>query len=204
MYYLFLWGERIVPRLPSWLVRLLPSLLGSLACLVAPGRRRQAAQNACHILGAEVQRTATGRRKLRRVVRGMFRNNVSNYVDAFLIPAVKYQHKDLYRRYIVHEEYLKEALALGKGAIVFSAHFGPFTYLAWWLVSLGYQVTIPVENLKDERLMRLTLDLRNRSGVNYVPLGGSAPMRTIFQALRQNQVVLLTADRAVKGESVIR
>lgn len=203
MYYLFLWGGRIVPRLPPWLLRMLPRLLGSLAWLVATGPRQQATSNVRHVLDAKAQRTATGRRKLQRVVRGMFRNNVSNYLDAFLIPCMKNRQKDLYQRHLLHEEHLKEALSLGKGAIVFSAHFGPFTYLAWWLVALGYQVTIPVENLKNERLMRLTLDLRNQSGVNYLPLGGSAPMRAIFQALRQNQVVLITADRAVEGESVV-
>jgi lauroyl/myristoyl acyltransferase len=61
-----------------------------------------------------------------------------------------------------------------------------------------------VENLKDERLLRLMVDLRNSNGVNYVPLGGSTPMRTIIQALRNNQIVLITADRAVVGESVVR
>ncbi|MEO7020946.1 MAG: lysophospholipid acyltransferase family protein [Ktedonobacteraceae bacterium] len=203
MYYLFLWATRIVPRLPRWLLRALPGLVGPLAWLVAVGPRKQATSNAQHVLGADVQRTAAGRRRLRRVVRGMFRNSVSNYLDAFLMPSMPSQEV-LHRLCIMHEEYLEEALALGKGAIIFTAHFGPFEYMAPWFVAHGYQVVIPVENLKDERLLRLMLAMRNSSGISYIPLGGSAPMRAIFQALRKNQIVVITADRAVEGESVVR
>jgi KDO2-lipid IV(A) lauroyltransferase len=73
-----------------------------------------------------------------------------------------------------------------------------------WFSAKGYQVVIPVERLKDERMLRLIVRLRSSSGVTFVPLGGSSPMRVIIQALRKNQIVLITADRAVEGESVVR
>jgi len=99
-------------------------------------------------------------------------------------------------------EYLEQALALGRGVILFSAHLGPFNYLAQWIAIKGYQLIIPVEHLKDERTLDLTVQLRNSKGVQFLPLGGSAPMRTILKALRSNRIVLITADRAVEGESV--
>ncbi|HEV2582993.1 MAG TPA: hypothetical protein VGT44_19190, partial [Ktedonobacteraceae bacterium] len=40
--------------------------------------------------------------------------------------------------------------------------------------------------------------------VNFAPLGGSAPLRAIIAALRKNEVVLITGDRAIVGESVER
>ncbi len=203
MYFFFLWASRIVPHLPRWFLRMLPGMLGPLAWLFAGQARRQATINARHVLGLEIQRTVAGRRRLWRVVRGMFRNGVSNYLEAFLTPRLSRQ-EILHRVYAEHEEYLEEALALGKGVILFSAHFGPFEYLAHWLAAKGYQVVIPVERLKDERLLRLMLQLRSHKGVQFIPLGGSAPMRTIIQTLRKNQIVLITADRAVEGESVIK
>jgi lauroyl/myristoyl acyltransferase len=203
MYYLFLWASRVVPRWPRWLVRLLPDLIGPVAWLLAVPARKQATLNALHVLGSEVQRTAKGRRKLRRVVRGMFRYSVSNYIDAFLLPTVSRQEA-LYRIYSAHPEYLEEALALGKGVILVTAHFGPFDYIAQWLKAHDYEVVIPVENLKDKRLLRLMVDLRCSSGINFVPLGGSAPMRTIVQVLRKNQIVVIPADRAIEGQSVVR
>jgi lauroyl/myristoyl acyltransferase len=202
-YYLFLWASRIVPRLPRWLLRLLPKMLGLLAWLVATAPRRRATSNALHVLGFDVQRTAAGRRKLRRVVRGMFRSTVSNYLDAFLMPTLSPQEL-LKRLTVEHVDYVEEALALGKGVILCSAHFGPFEYITQWFAAKGYEVVIPVENLADERLLKLMLKLRRSSGVNFVPLGGSAPMRTIIQSLRKNQLVLITTDRAVEGESVVR
>ncbi|HLI70615.1 MAG TPA: lysophospholipid acyltransferase family protein [Ktedonobacteraceae bacterium] len=203
MYYLFLWATKIVPRLPRRLLRWLPAILGPLTWLVAVSVRRRATINALHVLGPEIRQTAAGRRKLRRVVRGMFRSSINNYLEAFLMPRLSSQ--EVMRRLSTeHNEYLEEALALGKGVILFSAHFGPFEYMARWFTANSYRVVIPVEKLKDERILRLMIELRSSSGVNYVPLGGSAPLRTIIQALRNNQIVLITADRAVEGESVVR
>lgn len=203
MYYFFLWATKIVPRLPRWFLRALPALIGPLAWLLIAPVRKRATSNALHVLGSEVRRTAAGRRKLRRVVRGMFRNSVSNYLEAFLLPTLKPQEV-LRRVDAKHLENLEEALALGKGVILFSAHFGPFEYVAQWFAATGYQVLVPVETLKDERLLRLMVDLRSSGGIQIVPLGGSAPMRAMIQALRKNQIVLILADRAVVGESVVK
>ncbi len=203
MYWFFRRAGWLVPRLPRWFVRLLPALIGLLAWLLAVSARRQAMRNASYVLGPEIRSTAAGRRRLRRVVRGMFRSSISNYLDAFRLPAL--DHREFLQQISIEGvEYLEEALALGKGVLLFSAHFGPFEYMNQWFEASGYQLTIPVEKLKDERILQLMLALRNSSGATYVPLGGSAPMRTIIQALRKNQIVLITADRAVEGESVIR
>lgn len=203
MYYFFLWASRVVPRLPRWLMRLLPDVLGPLIWLLAVSTRKQATCNALHVLGPEVRSTRAGRRKLRRVVRGMFHHSMTNYLEIFTLPYLKRQ-EIIQRAYGDHLEYLEEALALGKGVILFSAHLGPFEYMVQWFAANGHQVSIPVENLKDERMLRLMVRLRSSQGVHFIPLGGSTPMRAIIQALRKNQIVLITADRAVEGESVIK
>lgn len=203
MYTFFRWASWIVPRLPRWFLRLLPLVIGPLAWLLGASVRKRATRNASHVLGPEIRSTAAGRRKLRRVVRAMLRNSVSNYLDALLLPTLDH-HEFLQHVTIEGREYLEEALALGKGALLFSAHLGPFEYMNQWFAANEYQVTIPVEKLKDERMLRLMVKLRNSSGITYVPLGGSTPMRAILQALRKNQIVLITADRAVEGESVVR
>lgn len=203
MYILFRLAAWIVPRMPRWILRLLPDILGPLVWLLGGRARRQATRNMLKVLGSDIRKTTAGRRRLRRVVRTMFCRSMGNYLDAFLLPALKH---DAILQYITidNEECIQEALKLGKGAILFSAHFGPFEAMAQWFTARGYQVVIPVEKLKDERILRLIVRLRSSSGVTFVPLGGSTPMRMIMQTLRKNQVVLITADRAVEGESVIR
>ena len=202
MYNLFRLGTIVIPRLPRQFILALSLMAGTVAWLVAAKARKQAILNMIHVLGPEILSTRVGRRRLRRTVRAMFQNSMRNYLEVFYLP---YERPEtILRRMpdIRGIEHLEQALALGKGVILFSAHFGPFDYLAQWFSAQGYQLTIPVERLKDERMRKLMVSLRSSKGVNFVPLGGSAPMRTIIQALRNNQIVLITGDRAVQGESV--
>ncbi len=134
----------------------------------------------------------------------MFQNNVRNYLEVLYLPSSKPEEILHSLPGITGLEHLEEALARGKGVILVSAHVGPFNTLTQWFVMMGYNVTIPVEHLKDERMLDLLLDLRRRRGVNITPLGGSAPLRAMIAALRKNELVLITGDRAVVGESVER
>jgi KDO2-lipid IV(A) lauroyltransferase len=201
MYKLFKFASVIIPRLPGWCIPLLADVAGFVAFIIATKVRKQATSNMTHVLGKDVIGTSAGRRQLRRTVLQMFQYNARNYLNLFTLP---YTSPEKIINMIDAEgvEYLEQALALGKGVVLFSAHFGPFNYLAQWISIKGYPLIIPVEHLKDERTLDMTLKLRNSKGVQFLPLGGSSPMRTIIKALRNNHIVLITADRAVEGESV--
>jgi lauroyl/myristoyl acyltransferase len=201
MYNVFRFASVVIPRLPRWFVLFLADLIGLVTWLVASKARKQATANLIHVLGTKVLATRAGPRRLRRTVQQMFQNNVRNYLDMFSLPYTQ-PETILSCTHIEGVEHLEAALSLGKGVIIFSAHLGPFNYLAQWISIKGYKITIPVERLKDQRMLDLMLKFRSSKGVQFVPLGGSAPMRTIIKALRNNQIVLITADRAVEGESV--
>nr|BBH94110.1 lipid A biosynthesis lauroyl acyltransferase [Thermogemmatispora argillosa] len=201
MYLLFRLAAVIVPRLPRRWLPALSVLLGWLAWMIAVKARRQATANMLHVLGPEVQATRLGRRRLRRTVRQMFINNVRNYLEGFCLPYVPVE--EIVDNIIPGgEEHLAAALAQGKGVLIISAHFGPFDYLSQWLVARGYELVIPVEQLKDRRMLELMLNLRCSHGIKYLPVGNGTTMRAILRTLRQNQLVLITADRAVVGQSV--
>ena len=201
MYNLFRIVVIVSRRLPPWIIEPLGSLGGMLFWLFAKGVRKQATENMVHVLGEEITQTRQGRRRLRSTVRGMFQNSVRNYLQVFALPATS--AKTIVESMRVEgQEHLEAALARGKGVILFSAHFGPFDYLSQWIAIKGYDLTIPVEHLADQRMLDLMLTLRRSHGVHFLPLGGSAPMRAILQALRNNKIILITADRAVQGERV--
>jgi len=201
MYNVFRFASVVIPRLPRWFVLFLADLIGLVTWLVASKARKQATANIIHVRGTKVLATRAGPRRLRRTVQQMFQNNVRNYMDVFSLPHI--QPETILRRMKIDGiEHLDEALALGKGAILFSAHFGPFDYIVQGSLAKGYQITIPVEQLKDQRMLDLMLKLRRSQGINFLSLGDSSSMRSIIQALRKNQVVLVAADRAVQGESV--
>jgi KDO2-lipid IV(A) lauroyltransferase len=137
----------------------------------------------------------------RQVVQGMFFHSVLNYLSLFSLPYM--QPKTILNSIQVNGiDHLEAALALGKGAILFSPHLGPFNYMVQWLVIKGYRVTVPVERLQDQRMLGLVLKLRGSHGVQFVPLGGVSPMRKIMQALGNNQIVLIAADRVIEGKSI--
>ena len=203
MNYLFRFATVVVPRLPHWFVLFLANAIGLVAWLVASKPRKQATANIRHVLGTQVLATHAGRKRLQQIVRSMFQYSVRNYLETF---ALLHSRPELILNRIIDRgvENIEAALAKGKGLILFSAHLGPFDYLVQWLSIKGYKVTIPVERLNDQRMLDLMIKLRNSQGMQYIPLGGSGPLRSIIQALRNNQIVLITADRAVEGESVVK
>jgi lauroyl/myristoyl acyltransferase len=201
MYYLFKIASVVIPRLPHWFVLPLANMIGLLAWLVASRARKQATANIIHVLGAKTLDTRAGRRQLRKTVRGIFQNSVRNYLEVFFLP---YMQPETLLRNLDAEglEYFEAALALGKGVIIFTAHLGPFNYLGQWLSIKGYQSTIPVERMPDERMLDLLLKLRGSQGIHIIPIGGGAALRSMIKALRNNQIVVIVADRVVQGESI--
>ena len=203
MKYLFRFATVVVPRLPHWFVLFLANSIGLVAWLIASKPRKQATANIRHVLGTQVLTTHAGRKRLQQIVRSMFQHSVRNYLETF---SLLYSRPELILNRITDKgtENIEAALAKGKGLILFSAHLGPYDYLVQWLSLKGYKVIIPVERLKDQRMLDLMIKLRNSQGMQYIPLGGSGPLRSIIQALRNNQIVLITVDRAVEGESVVK
>jgi KDO2-lipid IV(A) lauroyltransferase len=193
----------VVPRLPVSVVRALSLLIGLAAWLFARRARKQATINITHVLAGQVPlSTRAGRKRLRRTVRKVFLYSAQNYLEALRLPYLK--PEEVEQRIIYKEglEHLADALEQGKGAIIITAHFGPFEYLAQWFAINGYGLTIPVERLKDERMLELMVKLRSGQGVQFVPLGGSAAIRSMVSTLRKNQLVVIPVDRPVQGESV--
>jgi lauroyl/myristoyl acyltransferase len=200
MYYLFRIAVIVAPRLPRWLHWLIAYIVGSIAWLVATKARKQARQNMLYVCGPQMLNSGAERRRLRRSVQAKFRYNVMNYLALFSVPARR-PEQILSDITVDGAEHLQAALARGKGVVIFSAHMGPFDYIMQWMAIKGYDTTIPVEHLKNQRVLDLITQLRGKNGLHILPLGGSAPMRALLQRLRANKIVLLTADRAIEGKS---
>src|SRR5947209_3188050 len=201
MYYLFRFGTLVLPWMPRWLVLAVGRVIGLLAWLLANKARKQATRNMMHVLSAHVLETRARRRRLRHTVREMFQHNVRNYLEVCTLPSLD-RETILQHMYMDGVEHVDAALVRGKGLVLFSAHLGPFDYMVQYAICKGYDVTIPVERLKDERMLNLMLRLRGSHGVQFLPLEGSSSMRKIVQRLRDNQIVLIAVDRVVQGQSV--
>lgn len=200
MYQLFRFATIVVPRLPQGLLSGLAFVAGTIAWLVASKQRRKATENVLHAFGSHMQETAAGRKRLRRIVRKMFQYNTLNYLHLFTISHKRVKEKLTSAQ--VDLTVIDDALKRGKGVLILSAHLGPYDYMVHKLAVEGYNVIIPVENMRDRRLLDLIVTMRKSYGLHILPLEGTAPVRAIYQALRNNAIIILATDRAIHGQSV--
>lgn len=201
MYEILHRAATIVPKLPRWLQLAMAAAIGSLAWGLARRRRAHVSANVAQVLGPSCRRSLAGRVRTQFIVRRIFCNCIANYLELLALPGLSRQQV-VARLDVTGAEHLREALAHGRGVILFSAHLGPFEYLTSWFSAHGYRMVIPVENMADARMLRLLVELRQRNGVEFTPLDGIKAVRMMFDALRGNQIVLITADRAVAGAQV--
>jgi Kdo2-lipid IVA lauroyltransferase/acyltransferase len=101
----------------------------------------------------------------------------------------------LERSDIVNSEFLQEALARGRGAIVISAHFGSWEVGGLAITSLSKNVRTVARRLDNEYLERDLARLRASSGAEVIDRRNAA--RPLMKALSENGVVVILPDQAV-------
>jgi lauroyl/myristoyl acyltransferase len=132
----------------------------------------------------------------RRTFRGVFSHYheklltaYSNYhkVCRFIKSRVAFEEKHL----------LDQALALGRGVILVTAHFGAVEFLPTALALNGYRVTMVVR-FKTERLKRALSQRAARLGITLLDASeGEGVIFSAFQALKANQILITECDEFV-------
>lgn len=82
------------------------------------------------------------------------------------------------------------------GAVVVSAHYGPWELLAAWLSLRGFPTSVVVRPNREARLDALLRRLRGAHGVALVDRGDGAACR---RALRTGRVLVLAGDQRPRG-----
>jgi len=164
-------------------------LFGALFYLLSPQLRRTLAHNISHVLGP-----GADEEKVVALVRQACVNIAKGHVDLFRLGRLSVD--DIRGMTQVEgKDYLMEALAAGKGAVVVTAHMGNVDLMAQIPQSEGIPACGPVEHVEPERLFQYTLRLRQRHGLRLMPSDG--PMIGLFRALRRGEVVCLPCDRDI-------
>ena len=94
---------------------------------------------------------------------------------------------------IEHPEYIEQAVALGRGVLCVSAHFGNWELGGAVMSALGYKVNAVEMPQELEKLNQMFQRRRQARGVTLIPLGRA--VFEIVRCLRRGEVVGLLGDR---------
>jgi KDO2-lipid IV(A) lauroyltransferase len=185
----------IVPHLPMRFGYGLTAWVATISYWILPGPRNGIKGNLRQALGPEVDE-----KEISRLARQCFQSGAKNYYDLFRIPVLSLEELEKTVK-VDGWDILHDALADGKGAIVFSAHLGNLELISQIIVAHNMKAVIPVEHVKPECLFKLVTGARSSRGLKMIPTDGGA-LREIYRALRQNCIVGMGADRAVQGTGI--
>jgi KDO2-lipid IV(A) lauroyltransferase len=195
-YWLLRIASWLVPLVPFVIARPLAELGGTLAWMLASGTRRRVERNLRHI-PALIEDPAA----LQRAARGVFQATSLNYLDFFR--GARLTNEQIFAGWTVdHEDEIDQAMARGKGLVILTAHFGNFESGASRLGAKGYKVVAPAERLRPEPLFELFCRLREHHHMRLLPADSRETLRDLVAALKNNEIVVIVADRYVTGSSI--
>jgi len=90
-------------------------------------------------------------------------------------------------------EHINEALKLGKGAILITAHFGNWERFAAYAALKGYPVNVVARATNNPKMNEMMTELRSAQGTRVIDRGDAA--RPILERLRKNEIIAILPDQ---------
>ena len=190
------WGWRagagVAQRLPARPLYALAVVLGEIGYVAWTAKRTIAKHNFAIVLG----RPATDR-EVAQVARRSFRNFAKYVVEIMRFPLLSVAD---FERLVAVEgwEHLRGALALGKGVIFVSIHFGNFE-LGGARIADEIPLNVIADDLENQRLMDLLVG--NRAHKNITLLSPDGAAKKVLGALRRNEMVGLMMDLGPRAQA---
>jgi KDO2-lipid IV(A) lauroyltransferase len=190
------WGWRIgaglAQRLPARPLYAFAVALGEIGYVAWTAKRRIAKHNFSIVLG----RPSTDR-EVAQVARRSFRNFAKYVVEIMRFPRLTVAD---FERLVTIEgwEHLRGALALGKGVIFVSIHFGNFE-LGGARIADEIPLNVIADELENQRLMDLLVG--NRAHKNITLLSPDGAAKKVLGALRRNEMVGLMMDLGPRAQA---
>jgi len=131
--------------------------------------------------------------EIKRIAKSCFEHFGRTFVDILKIGSMR--QEEINRFVVVEgEEHLKKSLHLGRGALLFSAHFGNWEIAPAFLSQKG-KLNVIARLLDNEPLEKELSKIRKGFGATVIYKHQAA--RSILQALRANEMVALLIDQNV-------
>jgi KDO2-lipid IV(A) lauroyltransferase len=175
--------------MPESLLHVLTAAAGTVAWLALSQRRRIVLENLAY-LAPELPH-----RQRRRMARRTFVNLAQVVAENFVLPS-RERSRILRLFRCEGEEHLARAVQDGRGAILVTAHLGPYELAGAWLAAKGYKVCAMFEELDVDTMAALDT-YRQATGMKMVTT--ATPLRELYRILDDGHVLVLVADRTVPG-----
>jgi KDO2-lipid IV(A) lauroyltransferase len=133
------------------------------------------------------------------IIKKVFLNFSYYIVDFFRYDKVSTEFIEKYVE-VKGRENLDDALRLGKGVVLLTAHLGNYELGAVTAALLGYDIYAVALPHSDRRTNQLFNKQRNKMGVKVISTG--AGMRGCFDVFKENGVLGFLGDRAFSGKTV--
>jgi len=174
---------------PRGIVLCLARLLGKFVFRVSKKDREIALENLAIAFPeiSETERIATARM--------CFANTMMNFADMLRVKSLMKKRPPIWR--IEGEEHLREVQSRYGGGIVITGHIGPFELIAPIWKSLGVNVAVVGRRLYDERIDRLLVKQRQKTGVENIP-SDSHPRR-VLSMIRSGYLIGTLIDTHTKS-----
>jgi len=181
------WSFRHAP--PDVLKRM-GARFGTAAFALARSQRRRSIENLSGVFGA----TKTPR-EIRDIARASFRNFGMAVAECAAYAAMT---PDRQRAFVSVDgmQRLRQALALERGVVALTAHFGNFMILGPRLAAEGIGVSLVVKRMQDPGMERFFQELRTDMGIHTICLEPAMECaRGCLNALKRNEVLVLLSDQ---------
>ncbi|MCE2416253.1 lysophospholipid acyltransferase family protein [Candidatus Poribacteria bacterium] len=181
-----------VSRLPRSVTLAIGGWLGVLVFWLAPQQRELACD---HLRGSL---TLSDERQVKVVAKQCFENLGKTVVEFMQFPRLN--RKQIQRHVtFAGTEHVQQALALGKGAIILTGHFGNWELLAASISATIAPLTPIVRELRSPRLNTLVSSYREKAG--YRTIDRDTGVRHALRCLKRNELLGIVADvdTAVSG-----
>jgi Kdo2-lipid IVA lauroyltransferase/acyltransferase len=184
----------LVLRFLSWLTRLLPlrlvlwkgAVLGMLAYWLFPSRRRITMNNLRHAFPDKTNR------ELKAIAKSMAKNMGRAIIEFLRMPSMNKAYMDRCIEW-AGLEHLDNALKLGRGVLVLTAHLDNWDMVAAMIALKGYRTNIIAKHLSTKAFDDFWVATRARMNVTQIERAGS--IKQIITALRHNELVGFILDQ---------
>lgn len=141
--------------------------------------------------------------ELRALSRASMRSYFRYWYELFRLPAMD-RRELVARTRSTGVDILEAHLRAGRGVVVALPHMGNWDQAGAWITLRGIPLTTVAERLRPESLFQRFTAVRERLGMEVLPLtrGGGTTVGTLARRLRAGGLVCLLADRDLTGQGI--